>query len=116
MHTSLAAQLAQLKLGHLAIDRTERTATTDLPESEAVEQTLAAIWSDLFALFPDTALEEDAEEIAWGLVNLFHRAVDQGLISRPDALSYLTSQIRNSINSGQGRCRPRRSGSSTRPL
>ncbi|HEX5259809.1 MAG TPA: alpha/beta hydrolase [Sphingomicrobium sp.] len=49
MHTSLAAQLAQLELGHLALDRTERPATTDLPESEAFEQTLAGIWSDLFA-------------------------------------------------------------------
>ena len=73
MHTSLAAQLAQLELGHLSIERTEAD-STELPDGEAVEQTLAAIWSDLFALFPDTALEQDAEEIAWGLVNLFHRA------------------------------------------
>lgn len=73
MHTSLAAQLAQLELGHLAIERIEAD-SIELPDNEAVEQTLAAIWSDLFALFPDTALEQDAEEIAWGLVNLFHRA------------------------------------------
>lgn len=74
MSTTFAAQLAQLELGHLVIDRTEGCSSTELPESEAVDQTLAAIWSELFALFPDTALEEDAEEIAWGLVNLFHRA------------------------------------------
>ena len=98
MHTSLAAQLAQLKLGHLAIDRTERTATTDLPESEAVEQTLAAIWSDLFALFPDTALEEDAEEIAWGLVNLFHRAAAK----RSVQIDRATDEIRCLLASADG--------------
>src|SRR5205823_12512137 len=46
MHTTLAAQLAQLELGHLTIDQTERPTTTEPPESEAVEQTLAAIWSE----------------------------------------------------------------------
>lgn len=74
MHTSLAAQLAQLELGHLAIERSEPNASAELPDREAVEQTLAAVWSDLLALFPETAIEQDAEEIAWGLVNLFHRA------------------------------------------
>ena len=74
MHTSLAAQLAQLELGHLKIERIASLDTTEPPDSEAVTQTLAAIWSDLFALFPETALEDDAEELAWGLVNLFHRA------------------------------------------
>ncbi|MES2326271.1 MAG: DUF2493 domain-containing protein [Pseudomonadota bacterium] len=98
MHTSLAAQLAQLELGHLAIDRTERPATTDLPESAAIEQTLAAIWSDLFALFPDTALEEDAEEIAWGLVNLFHRAAAK----RSVQIDRATDEIRCLLASADG--------------
>jgi len=74
MHTSLSAQLAQLELGHLRIEQKANAAAAEPPEPEAVTQTLAAIWSDLFALFPETALEEDSEEIAWGLVNLFHRA------------------------------------------
>lgn len=74
MHTNLAAQLAQLELGHLSLEWEARPASVELPELEAVDQTLGAVWSDLFALFPDTALEQDAEEIAWGLVNLFHRA------------------------------------------
>ena len=74
MHTTLAAQLAQLELGHLRVERIASAATAEPPDPDAVSQTLAAIWSDLFALFPDTALEDDAEELAWGLVNLFHRA------------------------------------------
>lgn len=74
MHTSISSQLAQLQLGHLAIAEAEKTPTLDQPDADAVEQTLRAVWSDLFALFPDTALEDDAEEIAWGFVNLFHRA------------------------------------------
>jgi hypothetical protein len=98
MHTSLVAQLAQLELGHLAIDRTEPSGTTDLPDSDAIEQTLAAIWSDLFTLFPDTALEDDAEEIAWGLVNLFHRAAAK----RSGQVDRATDEIRCLLASADG--------------
>jgi hypothetical protein len=97
MHTSLAAQLAQLELGHLSIERTEAD-STELPDSAAVEQTLAAIWSDLFALFPDTALEQDAEEIAWGLVNLFHRAAAK----RSAQIDRATDEIRCLLASADG--------------
>jgi hypothetical protein len=98
MHTSLAAQLAQLELGHLAIARLEPSGTTDLPDGDAVEQTLAAMWSDLMALFPDTALEDDAEEIAWGLVNLFHRAA----VKRSAQVDRATDEIRCLLASADG--------------
>jgi hypothetical protein len=98
MHTTLAAQLAQLELGHLTIDQTERPTTNELPESEAVEQTLAAIWSELLALFPDTALEDDAEEIAWGLVNIFHRAAAK----RSAEVDRATDEIRVLLASADG--------------
>jgi hypothetical protein len=98
MHTTLAAQLAQLELGHLAIGRSEPAGSTDLPDDEAVEQTLAAIWSDLLALFPDTALEDDAEEIAWGLVNLFHRAAAK----RSAQVDRATDEIRCLLASADG--------------
>ena len=74
MRTTFAAQLAQLELGSLSVQFVRASAITDLPSDDAASQALAGIWSDLFALFPDTAIEDDAEEIAWGLVNLFHRA------------------------------------------
>jgi hypothetical protein len=89
MHTSFAAQLSQLELGHLTVQRIEGAASAP-PDSDAVSQTLAAVWSDLFALFPDTALEEDAEEIAWGLVNLFHRAAHK----RSAQIDRATDEIR----------------------
>jgi hypothetical protein len=98
MHTTLAAQLAQLELGHLIIERPDDAGTTDLPESEAIEQTLGAIWSDLMALFPDTTLEEDAEEIAWGLVNLFHRAAAK----RSAEVDRATDEIRCLLASADG--------------
>lgn len=98
MQISLAAQLAQLELGHLAIDAADRSGSTDLPEPEAIEQTLAAIWSDLLALFPETALEEDAEEIAWGLVNIFHRAAAK----RSAELDRATDEIRVLLASADG--------------
>lgn len=98
MHTTLAAQLAQLELGHLTIACDDRPASTDAPEPEAIEQTLTAIWSDLFALFPETALEADAEEIAWGLVNIFHRAAAK----RGAEVDRATDEIRCLLASGDG--------------
>lgn len=98
MHSNFAAQLAQLELGHLAIERIEPGGFTDLPESEAVEQTLHALWSDLFALFPGTALEGDSEEIAWGLVNLFHRAAAK----RSAEIDRATDEIRCLLASADG--------------
>jgi hypothetical protein len=69
-----------------------------LPELDAIDQTLAAVWSDLFALFPETALEEDAEEIAWGLVNLFHRAARK----RSVEVDRVADEIRFLIASADG--------------
>lgn len=98
LRTSLAAQLAQLELGHLRIERPIDAAATEPPEPEAIDQTLAAVWSDLFALFPDTALEDDAEEIAWGLVNLFHRAAAK----RSAQIDRATDEIRCLLAAADG--------------
>ena len=98
MHSTLAAQLALLELGHLAIERPESGGTTDVPDCDVIEQTLAAIWSDLFTLFPETALEDDAEEIAWGVVNLFHRAAAK----RSAQIDRATDEIRLLLASADG--------------
>jgi hypothetical protein len=98
MHTTLAAQLALLELGHLNIQRIRPRPSLELPDEEAVGQTLAAIWSDLFSIFPDTALEEETEEIAWGLVNLFHRAS----LKKASRLDRATDEIRCLIASADG--------------
>jgi hypothetical protein len=98
MRTTLAAQLAQLELGTLNVHRPPADRTNVFPPDEAVEQTLAAVWSDLFQLFPDTALEDDAEEIAWGFVNLFHRAATK----RSAQIDRATDEIRSLIASNDG--------------
>ena len=98
MRTTLAAQLAQLELGTLNAQRPADHRTSDLPADAAVEQTLAAVWSDLFQLFPETALEDDAEEIAWGFVNLFHRAAAK----RSAQIDRATDEIRCLIASNDG--------------
>jgi hypothetical protein len=98
MHTSLSAQLAQLELGHLAVERSGDRPALDAPETDAVVQTLAAIWSDLFALFPGTSIEEDIEEIAWGMVSLFHRAAAK----RSAQLDRATDEIRCLLASADG--------------
>ena len=76
MYDSFTAQLAGLDLAGFSIQPAPFN-DTDFPGEEASERTLAAVWSDLFALFADTALEADAEDIAWGFVNLFHRAASR---------------------------------------
>ena len=98
MHTSFAAQLAQLELGHLHVERIASAVASDPLDPDAVTQTLAAIWSDLFALFPETALEDDAEELAWGLVNLFHRAAGK----RSAQVDRATDEIRCLLASADG--------------
>jgi hypothetical protein len=98
MHTSFSAQLAQLELGHLKVERSSGDAACDAPDPDAVAQTLAAIWSDLFALFPETAIEDDSEEIAWGMVNLFHRAA----MKRAAQLDRATDEIRCLLASADG--------------
>lgn len=98
MHTTLAAQLAALELGHLNIAPLDRSLSTEPVDPEAAQQTLAAIWSDLFALFPDTALEDDAEEIAWSFVNLFHRAAAK----RSAQIDRATDEIRCLLVSADG--------------
>lgn len=98
MKSILAAQLSELELGHVHVRSLDPPVTTELPESEAIGQTLAAIWSDLLALFPGTALEGDAEEIAWGLVNIFHRAAAK----RARELDRATDEIRLLVASADG--------------
>ena len=98
MHTSFSAQLALLELGHLKLDRSPGNPARDAPEPDSVEHTLAAIWSDLFTLFPETAIEDDAEEIAWGMVNLFHRAA----MKRGAQLDRATDEIRCLLASADG--------------
>jgi hypothetical protein len=51
MHTTLAAQLAALELGHLNIAALDRAPCTAPVDADGAEQTLVAVWSDLFALF-----------------------------------------------------------------
>lgn len=89
MSTSLAAALAALELGHLepAADQLSGMAP---PPAEALEQTVTAIWSDLFTTMTNTSIERDIEDLGWGLVNLFHRAAAKkhGLVDR------LTDDIR----------------------
>lgn len=98
MSTTLAAQLAALELGHLNVAALDRRPCTEAPDPNASDQTLAAVWSDLFALFPDTAIEDDAEELGWGLVNLFHRAAQK----RGRQLDRATDEIRCLIASSDG--------------
>ena len=73
MYDSFIEQLAGLDLSGFSI-KPAPFDQTDFPCDDAIDPTLTGVWSDLFAMFADTALEADAEDIAWGLVNLFHRA------------------------------------------
>lgn len=76
MYDSFTSQLAGLDLSGFSIEPAPFN-QTDFPCHDAVEHTLGAVWSDLFTLFADTALEADAEDLAWAMVNLFHRAASR---------------------------------------
>ena len=114
MRITFADQLGQLDLAGLSITANP-VLPTDLPCEEAVSQTLAGVWSDLFALFTDTALEADAEDLAWGFVNLFHRAAQrksEGVDRAADEIRFLlasadgsevhTSELETQIERAQG--------------
>ena len=58
MYDSFTAQLAGVDLTGFSVQPAPFN-ETDFPAEEASEQTLAAVWSDMFALFADTALEAD---------------------------------------------------------
>jgi hypothetical protein len=98
MHTSLSAQLAQLDLGHLSVAWPAPASDLAPPEPEAIQHTLSAVWSDLFALFADTNLEAEGEELAWGLVNLFHRAATK----KSGQIDRATDEIRLLIATADG--------------
>src|SRR3546814_18935538 len=72
--SSLAAALSALELGHLE-PRVEDLTGMAPPAPEALEQTVTALWSDLFATLSNTSLERDIEDLGWGMVNLFHREI-----------------------------------------
>lgn len=97
MQTSFAEQIAGLDLSGFTIQAPPVT-QTDFPCAEAVAQTLEGVWSDLFALFSDTALEADAEDLGWGLVNLFHRAAERKSVSVDRA----TDEVRALIATNDG--------------
>ena len=97
MQTSFAEQLAGLDLSGFTIGPPPVT-QTDFPCPEAVAQTLEGVWSDLFAMFSDTALEADAEDLGWGLVNLFHRAAER----KSTALDRATDEVRALVASNDG--------------
>ena len=89
MTTSLAAALSALELGHL-VPRPEDISGLAPPPAEALEQTVSAIWSDLFATLGNSALERDIEDLGWGVVNLFHRAAQR----KHGSVDRLTDEIR----------------------
>ena len=90
-------QLAGLDLSGLTISSSPFT-TSDFPAHDAISQTLAAVWSDLFAVFTDTALEADAEDLAWGFVNLFHRAAQR----KSKQLDRASDEVRALVASADG--------------
>jgi hypothetical protein len=97
MHTSFTDQLAGLDLAGFSIGPAP-VSTSDFPVRDAVEQTLEAVWSDLFALVSGTALEADAEDLGWAFVNLFHRSATR----KCTALDRATDEVRALVATADG--------------
>jgi hypothetical protein len=97
MHTSFANQLSGLDLSGFSIGPAP-VSITDFPSREASQQTLEAVWSDLFALVTGTALEADAEDLGWAVVNLFHRSAER----KSAALDRATDEVRALVATADG--------------
>lgn len=97
MHTSFAEQLSQLDLSGFSVGPAPLS-QTDFPTTEAVSQTLEALWSDLFALVTGSALEADAEDLGWAFVNIFHRSADR----KSTALDRATDEVRALVATADG--------------
>ncbi|MXO71822.1 DUF2493 domain-containing protein [Alteraurantiacibacter buctensis] len=97
MHTTFVDQLAGLDLAGFSIGPAP-LAQTDFPTSEEVNQTLSAVWSDLFAMVSGTALEADGEDLGWAFVNLFHRSAQR----KSTALDRATDEVRALIATADG--------------
>ena len=97
MHTTFADQLAGLDLSGFTIGPAPVT-TTDFPVREEVVQTLEAVWSELFAMIVGTALEADAEDLGWALVNVFHRSAAR----KSSALDRATDEVRALVATADG--------------
>lgn len=102
MQNSFSEQLSSLGLSGLDLSGftigPPPVAASDFPCSEAISQTLEGLWSDLFAMLTGTALEADAEELGWGLVNLFHRAADR----KSKAVDRATDEVRALVACNDG--------------
>jgi hypothetical protein len=46
-----------------------------LPEAPRVQANMVDVFDALVSTFADTRLEDDAEDVLWGVVNVFHRAI-----------------------------------------
>ena len=97
MHTSFTDQLAGLDLAGFSIGPAP-VSTGDFPVREEVVQTLEAVWSELFAMIVGTALEADAEDLGWSLVNVFHRSAQR----KSTALDRATDQVRALVSVADG--------------
>ena len=98
MPTSLSAQLAAIDAGQLSIAQRPASDMTDVPASEDMAHTVTAVWSDLFTLMQDSALEAEIEGLAWGVVNLFHRQA----MMKERAVDRATDEIRMLVASADG--------------
>jgi hypothetical protein len=95
MNTSLTAQLIALGLDGLSVKEPE-PGTLDMPSEDAMHHTVRAAWNEIFGLFVDTPLERPAEDLAWGFVNIFHKAGEK----QERRLDEATDQIRLLIADG----------------
>jgi hypothetical protein len=97
MNSQFHDQLAGLDLSGFSIGPAP-VGPADFPTTEEACQTLNAIWSDLFAMFAGTALEADAEDLAWAFVNLFHRAAQR----KSTALDRASDEVRALVATADG--------------
>ena len=78
MPISFKDQLDALDLTQLSVvSEPEDAADAELPDPDHVRHTVAATFAEMLGLFTDTSMASETEDVAWGFVNIFHKAAER---------------------------------------
>lgn len=73
--TSIITQMESLDLAQMGI--VSAPEATEMPDEGATAHAIRAAWGEITGVLAGTALERAAADIAWGIVNAFHRAAER---------------------------------------
>ncbi len=77
MPASFQDQITSLDMAHLTIATPDETEGAEMPDPEGARHSAAGSFIELLDVFADTAMANETEDLAWGFVNIFHKAAER---------------------------------------